>query len=1583
MNKILLYLLFLGLASNLKAQDMYSPAPIILPQAPATTYVIQPGKTITVTSAESITLLPGAQLQAGANITLRIGTGNPADNTDMNWVLSRSYDEEGRVIGESKAFFDDNGKSLQTQAKNVVTGQVLATQTIYDGQGRAAINTLPAPIDYTGFRYKPDFVTTADGKNYNYLNFEDAKINTPDPLGNNVFGTLGWYYSKNNNLEPYIGTTQYPFGQTDFYNDGSGAIKRAAGPGDELRMGKGREAWAFNSPVLAELSHYKSIRDKFFPVGTAGQSDALTGRALQTVTSDADGTENVSITDLSGNVLMQARAATATTPVGEVLTVSNSFKLIKQAPFEYYFKGDEAGDYAVNLTVKGGNIKIYESTDGGVSYTEIYNGPASQYSSKPGYIDLYKIDSEQSFTVSYSVVPSMGPTMVMCDDCPSQLAAPGKSQLFYFKLLQAGPVTLSTTNWQILDMQANGAALDFTSGNTLPTGYYKVVPTDNAPLGEATLTYSNKFTGISYNFYNQLGQVIASLAPKGVQQLLPTASINNYGAAANVPFINLYEYDLQGRLTAVTEPDAGRTEYVYRKDGQIRFSRQAEQAKVTNGGTFSYTNYDRWGRAVESGEYVGTTPFTTAQTDATLQESIANDGGLSGTKRHWVRTYYDTPNSTHGLSGYQQDEAYLKGAVSRTENENTKTWYSYDSQGRLTWTIQELPNIGKKTVDYTYDMLGNVLTVTYQKNTPTERFTHYYTYDQAKRLTQVHTNRSLPTEVTAAKDLQAQYYYYLHGPLKRVELANNLQGIDYIYTVQGWLKSLNHTDKNLDPGRDGQPGGPGKKDLFGLTLDYFSGDYVSRALTAASTSTANLGTGYKDSFTGLIKSASWQSSLQSQAYTHAYQYDVRNWLLEANMGNRISGNFVLSPTGAYKEHIINESNGAYDANGNLQGLIRTNKTGVITDNFFYQYTSNSNKLNTVTQNGATVLNYTYDALGQLTHQHDEQGDEYLTYDVAGKVTGVYRDAARTQPKVTFAYDDKGFRVKKTSYDAAGTTPALTTWYVNDASGNPLSVYTQEATQPITQTKVPIYGAGRVGAYTLTRNQTWEGRYELTDYLGNVRVVFRKPIYDTKRATLEYGVAVDEEAHFQNLLRTRRNDASRTGSYAARLNAQENTPIGPLRTLTVQKGDSIQALAYGHYTPVQNNSFLFDLGSFLASSFVFKLSEPTATEDPNGQKRNIMPYVGASFALSQAVRNTLPAGVPEAYLKYIAYDKDWKVVASGEKTISTIAQQAWEELRLGYEAQQDGYVEVFVANGNGTNVYFDDIQVKHGQGMVVQENHYYAFGKEIPELHYLNGASKSYRNAYQGQFAEKDEETGYNNFELRMYDSRIGRWLSTDPYRQYASPYVGMGNDPINSVDPDGGFNEYGVDNNTGEVKQLSTLGGDEVDIYHFGQWVEFNGKPAFTANHTTAIDRIQGGNTNGSNINVFRMWQTPQSTISTFHIPGKEMNGFIMEPKGPTPKGYLKSNTRLPAGTYSLTSHNTSKYPDTFRLYNNIAKLSGGAYLIHKGSLPEHTRGCLMPGTAKGVNQILGSKSMTSIMKRYINETGVKNIKINIYDAFN
>jgi hypothetical protein len=39
----------------------------------------------------------------------------------------------------------------------------------------------------------------------------------------------------------------------------------------------------------------------------------------------------------------------------------------------------------------------------------------------------------------------------------------------------------------------------------------------------------------------------------------------------------------------------------------------------------------------------------------------------------------------------------------------------------------------------------------------------------------------------------------------------------------------------------------------------------------------------------------------------------------------------------------------------------------------------------------------------------------------------------------------------------------------------------------------------------------------------------------------------------------------------------------------------------------------------------------------------------------------------------------------------------------------------------------------------------------------------------------------------LYAYSLGRWLSVDPKNQFASPYVGMGNNPVMGIDPDGQF----------------------------------------------------------------------------------------------------------------------------------------------------------------------------------------------------
>ena len=92
-----------------------------------------------------------------------------------------------------------------------------------------------------------------------------------------------------------------------------------------------------------------------------------------------------------------------------------------------------------------------------------------------------------------------------------------------------------------------------------------------------------------------------------------------------------------------------------------------------------------------------------------------------------------------------------------------------------------------------------------------------------------------------------------------------------------------------------------------------------------------------------------------------------------------------------------------------------------------------------------------------------------------------------------------------------------------------------------------------------------------------------------------------------------------------------------------------------------------------------------------------------------------------------------------------------------------------------------IWVTTGLADVVSFTDFYPHGSALPGRNYT---STGYRYNYQGQ--EKDAETGLLNFELRQMDPRIGRWFAPDPMHQYASPYSSMANNPIITVDPDGG-----------------------------------------------------------------------------------------------------------------------------------------------------------------------------------------------------
>ncbi|MGX1931306.1 RHS repeat domain-containing protein [Flagellimonas sp. 2504JD4-2] len=650
-----------------------------------------------------------------------------------------------------------------------------------------------------------------------------------------------------------------------------------------------------------------------------------------------------------------------------------------------------------------------------------------------------------------------------------------------------------------------------TASNSLPNGFYRVSVNDPEtynPSSPVTVTYHENYYDYALNEYDNAGRLIYTYQP-----------IQGTDAARRTE----YRYNSLGQLIYTKSPDEGEAEFRYRSDGQIRFSQNELQAATNE---FSYTNYDIYGRPVESG-VLQSGSFASANVDGPLP---------SGTKREVMYTFYDTFPSQFNTATYsgRTNPTFLSGNVAATQNDQSTTLYSYDVYGRLLWLVQNINGIGAiKTLDYEYDPITGLVTkVMYQKDASDE-FIHRYTYNNANELIKVETSTDDSTYTT-----QAEYTYYESGGLKRVELAGGVQGVDYIYNMAGQLKGINHPSLNnasLDPGGDGN-------DLFGMQVDYHNADY-KRAL--ANIESTVYGT---DQLNGNIKGIRWNNDpstlVSGEQHIYSYSYNRNNWLTQAEYGAFIGTGNSNAPTTYPDNGTYNSSNGAivreatqsitlgngfhaqggsdyharivdtdgfdensdgdynvtgieYDANGNIKRLIRNKQTESGTnamDDLTYNYdTAKPNRLTHVDDSKGNVSgaddigdhaanNYSYNAIGQLTSNTSE-GITY-SYNAQGLVTEVH---ANGNIRVKFYYGDSGHRVKKESYTTGGQLTG-TTYYLRDLSGNPTSIYYRPSGGSISLVEQSLYGNHRLGIrYEADDNYV----YELTDHLGNVRSTFKK------------------------------------------------------------------------------------------------------------------------------------------------------------------------------------------------------------------------------------------------------------------------------------------------------------------------------------------------------------------------------------------------------------------------------------------------------------------------------------------------------------
>ncbi|MNX46594.1 RHS Repeat protein [compost metagenome] len=670
-----------------------------------------------------------------------------------------------------------------------------------------------------------------------------------------------------------------------------------------------------------------------------------------------------------------------------------------------------------------------------------------------------------------------------------------------------------------------------------------------------TKTASDKEYQYTLYYYDQAGNLIQTVPPEGVKRVLPAYNtainevrakdaekvdledVNGQKVAPKNEFQTQYRYNSLNQLVWQETPDGGESTFAYDELGRIIASQNAKQKLSSQ---LSYTRYDKLGRIMEAGQLTLKTPavinelgrlaVSGAPKAALIKVNAIDDHypyNIALKTEQITKTVYDNPleNSESWFTDYSVNNSQKRvtailyydellselTSVQASGGYNNAILYDYDVHGNVKELVHHTNNSPVlnglnqqiKKVVYDYDLIsGNVNKVTYQP-AKVDQFIHKYDYDADNRIKQVYTSKD-----NLIWEKEANYLYYEHGPLARVEIGDKqVQGIDYIYTLQGWLKGVNSEELNNNKTDAGKDGLNVAKDAFGFALNYYKGDYLSRSNTTNSTvftltkganreSNANLYNGnIKDMVTSLLDLNGNPMATQYNSYT----YDQLNRIKTMNSQSILGG--VSTPS--YK------SSYSYDRNGNLEKLnaFAPKADGTIAemdnltydyytkihpdrDPSAYNYETRTNQLRHVkdaieakafTNNDKnpndTSLdidsqpddNYTYDKIGQLTSDKLEGID--IEWRVDGKVNKVTK---KNGTVISFEYDGLGNR---TSKKVVTPTSSTITYYERDAQGNVLSTYemiTNSEGSKYYLVEQNIYGSSRLGIEQYDRTKEISG-----------------------------------------------------------------------------------------------------------------------------------------------------------------------------------------------------------------------------------------------------------------------------------------------------------------------------------------------------------------------------------------------------------------------------------------------------------------------------------------------------------------------------
>lgn len=540
----------------------------------------------------------------------------------------------------------------------------------------------------------------------------------------------------------------------------------------------------------------------------------------------------------------------------------------------------------------------------------------------------------------------------------------------------------------------------------------KVITED--PDGKKTISYTNSWgqTIASGTDMNGDGKLVRGSSGDLVTEFAYDLRGNMVRSEDPRGLATTYTYDQRGLLVEKKLPDQTHPhKYRYDKKGRLRFHR--DPVRDSSGDHYYYTKYDQFDRPTETGKYNSSSYFDT-------QSYIDNASWPTSNKTAYIYYSYD---GSSAYSGAQN----TKGRLTRTQYWDVSssswgyTWYSYNNQGLVEWVVQRIPELtGDKRVEYEYDALGRMTRLKYNPSGTAEDHYFWYEYDGLGRMEYVYSNT---VNSTSGRIKEAQYTYNADGQPKQIRYGNsNIQYVDYLYTVQGWLDKINN-------------GAISGTDKFGMNLDYnYNGNVSLQQFRQAGAGNTNL-------------------------VNYYYYYDTANRLTSANFSGSGYGSSAF------------DASYSYDQNGNVTSLTRTNN-----GTYPYEsvpgitYSSSSNRITNISYQPGPVptsnKSVSYDANGNTT-VHQVQNITSTSYDWRNLA---YRMVANGTT-LDYAYDADAKRVKK---EVVGGTK---THYVRGANGETVAIYENGSRKNVNL----LAGADVIGSWDGSQR-----RYFIKDHLGSTR-----------------------------------------------------------------------------------------------------------------------------------------------------------------------------------------------------------------------------------------------------------------------------------------------------------------------------------------------------------------------------------------------------------------------------------------------------------------------------------------------------------------